>query len=376
MHFSQVLRYTMSTTAVALVVLVAVCVSYGTVYQQTNLISDGSVSALNPPDASLVNPWGIATSPTSPFWVSNNATGTSTLYNSLGAKQGLTVTIPAASGGTNPAPPTGVVFNSFGTDFAGSHFIFATEDGTVASWTSGTSAVLQVNNFVPNTGPVYKGLTLGSNSSGDFLYVANFRNGTINVFDKTFAPTTLSGSFVDPGIPAGFAPFNILNLGGNLFVTYALQDAAKHDDVSGVGLGYVSEFDTNGSFIARIATQGPLNSPWGLAIAPAGFGQFAGDLLVGNFGDGRILAYKLGATPVFDGSLQDSLGNPIVNLGLWGLIAGNGGSGGDLGKVYFAAGGATESSGLLGVLSPVVPEPATLMLLALGGALIVCRRRI
>ncbi len=342
-------------------------------YEVTNLVSDIPGLAANT-DPNLVNPWGIASSTTSPIWVSDNMTGVSTLYNGSGQPfpvgSPLIVTIPPPTGGTPPAAPTGVVFNGT-TDFAlptggAARFIFATEDGTISGWNGGTNANLQVDNSAASA--VYKGLAIGSNVSGNFLYATNFQAGTIDVFNSSFAPTLLPGSFTDPNIPAGFAPFNIQNLGGNLFVTYAKQDAAKHDDVAGPGNGFVDVFDTNGILLRRLVTQGTLNSPWGLVLAPGSFGTFSNDLLVGNFGDGTINAFDP-ATGAFLGTLLDALSQPITIQGLWGLRLGNGGNGGDPNTLFFTAGipgpDQVEDHGLFGSIAPV-PEPATLVLFSLG----------
>ncbi|MCX5891142.1 MAG: TIGR03118 family protein [Deltaproteobacteria bacterium] len=256
-------------------------------YVQTNLVSDGFVPAKFT-DPNLVNPWGISYAPTGPFWVSNNGTGTSTLYNGAGTPQGLVVIIPPPTGGTGPATPTVQVFNGTSA-FNGYLFIFATEDGTISGWKGGTTATLLVDNSA--AGAVYKGLALGNNGAGNFLYVANFHRGAIDVFNSNFSPVVLPGSFSDPNLPSGYAPFNVQNLGGSLYVTYALQDATKHDDVPGPGNGYVNVFDLNGNLQRRLISQGPLNSPWGLALAPAKFGTFSNALLVANFGDGRINAF-------------------------------------------------------------------------------------
>ncbi len=330
-------------------------------FKQTNLVSDGSQTAAFT-DANLVNPWGIAQGPTSALWVADNARGVSTVYSGTGqpfpAGGPLIVTIPVAPGGTDPAPPTGIVFNSFaGTDdFGGNTFLFATEDGTVAAWQQGdgTTATLVVNNFVADTGPVYKGATLASTSTGNFLLVANFRDARIEVFDNHFVPAMLaSTAFADSTIPSGFAPFNVQALGGKVYVTYAKQNDAKHDDVSGAGNGFVDEFDTSGALLRRIASNGLLNSPWGLAIGPSSWGKFAGSLIVGNFGDGKIHAFTLGTTPTSQGALQDDTLADIVNPGLWALFAGTGGAGSDPQKLYFTAGGAGEDRGLFGSLELV-----------------------
>jgi uncharacterized protein (TIGR03118 family) len=342
-------------------------------YVQTNLVSDMTGVAANT-DPNLQNAWGIATSATSPFWVSDNGTGLSTLYDSSGTPQSLVVTVPAAgsaSGGT----PTGVVFNG-STDFqistgTAAHFIFATEDGTISGWASGTQATVKVDNAP--TSAVYKGLAIGNNGSGNFLYAANFHSSAIDVFNGTYTATTLAGSFTDPNLPAGYAPFNIQNLGGTLYVTYALRDMAGHDDVAGPGNGFVDTFDLNGNFLNRLVSNGVLNSPWGLAIAPGGFGTFANDLLVGNFGDGRINVFNP-TTGAFLGTLKDPSGNPITIDGLWGLRVGNGGSGGDPNTVYFSAGPNDEANGLFGSLA-FVPEPDTVALFALGGASLIWLRR-
>ena len=265
--------------------------------QQTNLVSDGAVSAVTI-DSDLVNPWGLAAKPTGPWWVSDNGSGLSTLYNgNTGAKLGLVVSIPSPTGPTG-GTPTGIVFNGSSTDFlvngpgTSAHFIFATEDGTIAAWNTGTSAQLMVDNS--GSGAVYKGLALASSGGNSYIYATNFNSGKVDVFDTSFAPHTFSTSqFTDHHLPAGFAPFGIQNINGMIFVTYAKQDAAKHDDVAGRGLGFVDVFSTSGDLMGRVATRGPLNSPWGLAVAPSSFGRFAGDLLVGNFGDGRINAYKM-----------------------------------------------------------------------------------
>jgi uncharacterized protein (TIGR03118 family) len=329
-------------------------------FEQIDLVSDIPGLAAHT-DPNLVNPWGIASSATSPFWVANNGTGLSTLYNSGGTPQALVVTIPSASGPNTPSAPSGVVFSG-GSSFEitpgrPARFLFATEDGTISGWNPGadaTHALLQVNNSA--AGAVYKGLATGNNGSGDFLYAANFSQGKIEVFDGNFQPATLSGNFTDPNLPSGFAPFNVQNLNGKLYVTFAKLDAQGKDDAAGAGNGFVSVFDLNGNLERRLVSNGPLNSPWGLAIAPSTFGEFAGSLLVGNFGDGTINGFDP-FTGNSIGALAGTGGNPIKVDGLWGLIPGNGGNGGDPNKLYFTAGIAgndsVEDHGLLGSLSPV-----------------------
>jgi uncharacterized protein (TIGR03118 family) len=339
----------------------------GNSFNQQNLVSDlPGVAAFTDPD--LVNPWGVSFSGGSPFWISDNGTGLATIYNGLGVKQGLVVTIPPPAGGTGSAP-TGQVFNPTPANFSSALFIFATEDGTISSWkgANGTNAVLQVDNSAASS--VYKGIALASNSSGTFLYATDFHNGAINVFDSSFHPATLPGSFTDPSLPAGYAPFNIVASGSNLYVTYAVQDAAKHDDVAGPGNGILDVFDTNGNFIQRLVSNGgALNSPWGMAWAPAGFGKFTGDLLVGNFGDGTINVFDP-ATGNWLAQLDDPNGNPIVNQGLWDITFGNGGNAGSKSILYFTAGipgpGNIEDHGLFGDIAPT-PEPGTLTLLGSG----------
>ena len=338
-------------------------------YQQTNLISDIPGLAANT-DPNLLNSWGISVNPDGHLRISDNGTGLSTLYDTSGTLLPKPVTIPPPAGSTATAAPTGNVFNGT-SDFvitangksAPSTFIFATEDGTISAWNphvDKTHAILKVDNS--GSLAVYKGLALGSNASGNFIYAADFRLGTVDVFDKNFAPTTLAGSFTDPNLPPpplggqGFAPFNIANIGGNLFVTYAFQKPGQHDDQAGPGNGFVDVFDTNGNFIKRFASQGTLNSPWGMALAPANFGTFSNDLLVGNFGDGRINAFDP-STGNFLGQLADANGNPISINGLWGLVFGNGKGGGATNTLFFAAGFNDEVDGLVGTLTAGTSTP-------------------
>ncbi len=347
-------------------------VANGQPYQQVNLVSNGAVSAPNT-DNHLVNPWGLDYAPTGPFWVSDNGTGVSTLYNGSGSPQALVVTIPSPLGSTAVAKPTGVVFNGT-ADFLDARFLFATEDGTIASWSgsNGTSALIQVDNSAASA--VYKGLAIGTTASAQFLYAANFSGGTMDVFDKNFMPTMLSGGFTDPTLPAGYAPFNIFNSSGNLLVSYALQDAGGHDDMAGPGNGFVDVFDTNGNLIRRLISNGALNSPWGMVVAPFDFGPFSNDLLVGNFGDGRINAFDP-INGTFLGSLLDTANNPISIDGLWGLKFGNGANAaGTANQLFFAAGINSEADGLFGRID-VVPEPTLLTLLTLGGAGLYRKRR-
>jgi uncharacterized protein (TIGR03118 family) len=332
-------------------------------YLQTNLVSNipGMAQVTDP---NLKNPWGLSSSSSSPLWAADNNAGVATLYsiaNGAATPVPLVVQIPAP-GNVPGGAPTGTVFSassSFVVSKDGksgpSPFLFATEDGTIVGWNPVVDlfhGIIAVDNSAAvdsagDVGAVYKGLAIDSASAGTHLYAANFRFATVDVFDSTFQPVKLAGSFSDPSIPAGFAPFGIQNLGGQLYVTYAKQNAAKHDDVKGLGNGFVDIFDLNGNLVRRFASQGSLNSPWGLAVAPSTFGHFHNDLLVGNFGDGRINGFDL-ASGAFTGQLGNGQGGAIQIDGLWGLRVGNGGRGGDPNFVYFAAGINEEADGLFG----------------------------
>lgn len=327
-------------------------------YAQTNLVSDlAGVAATQ--DSDLVNPWGLTASPTSPFWTSDNGTGKSTLYTGTGSKLGLVVTLAGAPGSSGPADPTGVVFNGSATSFGGSHFLFDTESGTILGWSSGVTASVMAGGA---PGSIYKGLGIAGNQ----IYAANFGLGRIDVFDANFNPVSTSG-FHDPNLPTGYAPFNIQNLNGQLYVTYA-KTSGGTDLVDGAGLGFVDVFDTKGNLIKRIVSQGPLNAPWGLAMASSNFGLFSNDLLVGNFGDGTIHAFDPGSGALM-GTLDDMSGDPVAIPGLWGLDFGNGAASGSSDTLYFNAGipgpGSVEDHGLFGSLTPV-PEPGNVALCVAG----------
>ncbi|HZZ62733.1 MAG TPA: TIGR03118 family protein [Roseiarcus sp.] len=333
----------------------------GNSFKQTNLVSDGSVPA-EIIDPNLINPWGLTRFPGGgPFWISDNNAGVSTFYNH-GTKDGQ-VAIAPPLGQSGTGSPTGVVFNSTnGFDIsqngntAPAFFIFATEDGTISGWNPSVnpnSSVIAVDNSKggnPNggDGAVYKGLAIGQTKDGAFLYAANFRNGSVDMFNSKFQ---LVKSFTDPTVPDGYAPFNVQVLDGKLFVTFAQQDASRHDDVAGTGHGFVDEFNLNGQMIERVASRGPLNSPWGLATAPKGFGEWSGDLLVGNFGDGTISIFNP-TTDQYLGKLDRPNGEPFHETDLWSLRAS-----GD--NILFTAGLANESHGLFGELSPTfAPGPS------------------
>jgi len=345
-------------------------------YVQTNLVSDlPNIAKVQ--DKNLVNSWGLVHSPTSPWWVADNGTGVSTVYNGNGIPVNplppgtppLVVSIPAPGGGPG-GTPTGIVFNSVFTtnpdDFvvsAGgksgpSIFMFATEDGTISGWNPGvdvTHAILAVDRSAVSigqfTGAVYKGLATGRDDGHDFIYATDFRFGTVEQFDahfklvKSFTDKQLSNDCPFPN--QCFAPFGIRNIGGRLYVTYALQNAAHHDDVSGLGNGFVDVFNTQGKLLHRFASQGTLNSPWGLTLTPRDFGPFSNDLLVGNFGDGHINVFNP-KTGAFLGQLPDQAGDPIAINGLWGIDFGNGVNAGERDELFFASGLNDEANGLFG----------------------------
>lgn len=323
-------------------------------FEITNLVSDVPGLAANT-DPRLVNPWGISSSATSAFWVSNQGTDTSTLYNTAGTPQALVVSLPNPGGGS--LSPTGQVFNA-GAAFNADRFIFATLEGKISGWRGplGTNAEVLFDNSSANA--VYTGLGIGTTSGSTFLYASDFRNNRIDVFGAG-GLTTLAGGFIDAGLPSGYSAYNVQNLGGSLFVTYARPNPSGPGVLGGLGTGYVSEFDLNGNFLRRFATTGPLDAPWGLSIAPTGFGDYAGHLLVGNFGDGHINVYNR-TTGAFIDALRGINGQALSIDGLWGLIPGNGGAGGALDKLYFAAGINGETHGLFGSISATpVPEPST-----------------
>ncbi len=325
-------------------------------YAMTPLVSDGGVVArFN--DPSLKNPWGIAFNPTAFAWVANNHTAKSTLYDGTGLPQALVVSVPGVGGAAGA--PTGIVFSGSagfvvtknGLSGPG-RFIFAGEDGTISAWVPNvdqTNAILAVDNSAGLS--AYKGLALAANGQGNFLYAADFHNARVDVFDATFHRVSWAGAFVDPTLPAGYAPFNIQNLQGNLYVSYAKQDADAQDEVAGKGLGLVNVFDANGKLIRRVATGGRLNAPWGLAMAPADFGRFSNALLVGNFGDGRISAFDA-RTGEFLGQLRGPDGRRLAISGLWAIAFGNGFVGQPTGTLFFTAGPNDEANGLYGRIDP------------------------
>jgi len=314
-------------------------------YTQTNLVSNQSGIAHNT-DSQLSNPWGIAFLPGNPFWVANNNGGTMTTYDSSGTKLQPTVTVPVAA--NNPCPqgcPTGLVANS-STDFGGAQFITGTEDGIIARWNGAGAAVTAVDNS--GSGAVYKGLALLRTNSGGFLLAANFRAGRIDVFDRNFQPASLSGHFTDPGLSAGMAPHGIKIINNTIYVAYAMQDSAKHDPLTTAGSGAVDAFDQNGNFVKRVVTGGALNAPWGMVMAPSGFGAFANALLVGNFGDGTINAFDANTGNLL-GQMMDSNSRPVTNPGIWDMVFGQAGTG-DPSTLYITAGGADQTQGLFAAI--------------------------
>jgi uncharacterized protein (TIGR03118 family) len=329
-------------------------------YSQTNLVSN-TAGVGTTTDPQLLNPWGISILPGQDFWIANNNSGTSTLYDAEGNKNALVVTIPGAArnpnGNCSPGCPTGNVSNGNGGYFGGGSFIFDTEDGIIANWTGGTSAVVAYDNSA--SGAVYKGLAL---LNGTFLLAANFNSGKVDVYDRNFNPTSLSGSFTDPKLPAGFAPHGIHVIGNQIYVAYAMQDAPKHDARPGAGLGQVDIFDTNGNFVSSLVAAGAqLNAPWGVVETPSTFGAFPNAILVGNFGDGTINAFD--TTGKFLGQLTDSSNNALVNPGLWDMVFGGGGPSGDPGTLYLTAGGGNQPNFPAGgsttaVFASVVPAAA------------------
>jgi uncharacterized protein (TIGR03118 family) len=322
-------------------------------YRQTNLVSDiPGVARVT--DPALVNPWGMSESPSgSPVWVSDNGSDKTTFYSGdQGGSPVSQVGLVKVAGGA----PTGQVFNGTG-DFvihaagksAPAFFIFDSENGDITGWNptvSPTTAKMAV--AVP--GAVYKGLAIARTGLGNFLFAANFHSGQVDMFDGRFRMIAHPGLFEDPHLPPGYAPFNVAVFGDALYVSYAKQDAAMHDDVSGPGHGFIDVYSFDGGMRRRLVSRGPLNSPWGMVLAPTGFGAFGGDLLVGNFGNGWINAFDP-TTGAFAGSLLNRDGQPIAIDGLWGLIFGDKAMA-NPNTLLFSAGIGGEAHGLLGSLKP------------------------
>jgi uncharacterized protein (TIGR03118 family) len=328
-------------------------------YVETKLVSN--LPGAQVMDPNLQNPWGVAFSPSgSPFWIADNNSGLSTLYDGNGTIIPLVVTIPGPAGSPAGfvAAPDGMIWNPDSSihvpnTSVSAEFIFDTEDGTISAWGGGltpaTQAVLAVDNSQGGTGAVYKGLAYGVNESGFFLFATNFRAGTVEVYDTGFNPATTSGGFQDPRIPADYAPYGIQNIDGNLWITYGKQNAVKHDSVKGPGAGFVDVFDTDGNLVQKFAQRGTLNSPWGVVRASQAFGKFSGDMLIGNFGDGRINVFSPDGT--FLDQLDGKDGKPLTILKLWTLALG-GGAGSNPDTLYFTAGPDAQTNGVFGTIAP------------------------
>jgi uncharacterized protein (TIGR03118 family) len=343
-------------------------------FTDTALVSDrvGVVATTTTIDANLSNPWGVSLAPGLPFWIADNNSNLSTLYSGTGAVEtnsitgsnDVGITIPASAAGV-PANPTGQVYNGGGgfliPTSAGKEtalFIFDGEGGTIAAWAngSGATAVTAYDDGVANGAnhAVYKGLAIGTVNSANFLYATDLHNSKVDVFDTNFTkPAAMQGKFVDPTIPVGFVPFGIVALSGQLYVSYAKQDAAKHDETTGAGLGYVDVFDFSGNFVNRFASGGALNAPWGMAVAPTGFGSLAGDLLIGNFGDGKINIFAPKGTELATsmGPVTVTNGGTFAVPGLWAVVFGNGDSDKPLTTLFYTAGLANQTDGVFGSIS-------------------------
>jgi uncharacterized protein (TIGR03118 family) len=328
-------------------------------YRQRNLVSDTPTIPAEHLDPHLVNAWGVAFNPFGVVWVNDNGTGLSTLYDGNGVPQSLVVTVPGPAPGVQ-GKPTGIVFYggpAFTVSQNGvsgpSRFIFASEDGGIAGWAPNVNVTNAIRVYSSPSGAIYKGLAISAGGTGALLYASDFHNARIDVFDASFHPVTLPGRpFHDPDIPKGYAPFGLQAINGDIYVTYAKQDEDAEDDVAGPGFGFVSVFDPNGRFLRRLVSRGDLNAPWGMALAPAGFGHFGGRLLVGNFGDGIINAYDL-ATGKWVGRLEGERHKPIRVDGLWGIAFGNGLANQPVDTLFFAAGPDDETHGLYGRLDAV-----------------------
>ena len=331
-------------------------------YQQTDLTTNStSVSATATLDPNLVNSWGLSRSSTSPWWIADNGTGLSTLYDSTGAIIPLVVTIPPPAGGQSPSAPTGTVFN-FTKGFRlkpgkPAVFLFATEDGTISGWNPGVNATSAVNK-VDNSqqGAIYKGLAIAREGSTSRLYTTNFATGQVEMYDASFQPVTIAGAFQDSNLPANYAPFGIQNVGGNIVVTFAHRKPGSTDEDHGAGLGYVDVFDFNGSLLLRLQHGPFLNAPWGIALAPGDFGTFSHHLLIGNFGDGKIYAFNL-VSGKREGTLLNADGTQLSIEGLWALsFGGDGARNGLATELFFTAGPNDESNGLYGKITPAATE--------------------
>lgn len=329
-------------------------------YSHHRLASDGNVPA-DFTDANLRNGWGVAFNPNGPVWVADAGTGKSTLYDGTGKPQPLVVTIPGD--GDEPGEPTGIVFAG-GTDFVVSmttstgtlsgpaRFIFVTEAGTIAGWAPNVNLTTAIIVPTPAHNANYKGLALSGDGTTHLLYAADFRNNHVDVYDGNFKPVMKAGAFTDPYLPKGFAPFGIQAINGDIYVSYAKQDAAGDDEIAGAGFGFIDVYSPVGELLGRFASRGALNAPWGMALAPLSFGDFGGTLLVGNFGDGSINAFSP-RTGRWLGALRDQHHNRIHAEGIWGMAFGNGILGQKTNALYYAAGPNDEENGVYGVIQPV-----------------------
>jgi uncharacterized protein (TIGR03118 family) len=331
-------------------------------YQQTDLVANStSVSSMATIDPNLVNAWGLSRGSGSPWWVADNGTGLSTLYDGAGAIVPLVVTIPPPMGTEPPSAPTGTVFN-FTKAFAvrpgkPSVFLFVTEDGTISGWNPGadpTNAIIKVDNSAQ--GAIYKGCAIARDGSIVRLYATNFASGRVEMYDGRFQPVTIAGAFRDAKLPANYAPFGIQNVGGNIVVTFAHRRPGSTDEDHGAGLGYVDVFDLDGRLLLRLQHGPFLNAPWGIALAPGDFGAFSHRLLIGNFGNGRIHAFNLVSGTV-EGVLLNTDGTQLWIDGLWALsFGGDAARNGLATELFFTAGPNDENDGLYGKITPVATE--------------------